>query len=325
MTARPQRWQRIIDQLPEAAYPLYGLGRSLMTLLVGRPHPIRGVRQVNPFFIIGSGRSGNTLLRRILQAHSALHIPPENHALGAAITVYRRYRSLPWPHLVDLALGTFQFSRGFEAFDLDLRPLADELHRAPRSERNLASLLDAFYRYHARVHGQRCLRWGDKTPLNTFNAFKIGAVFPEAQFIHMARDGVDVVESYVRAGLVQSHEEAAHRWSSAVEAARLAQRRYPKQFLETRYELLAREPERTVRGICDFLEVDYEPQMITETAHAKRMGDVALHSHHAQSLLPIHDGSIGKGRRELDRQTLAALARVMEPGLRDLGYEPAHR
>ncbi len=282
---------------------------------------MRGQRPVEPFFIIGSGRSGNTLLRRVLQAHSELHIPPENHALGAAITIYRRNRGLPWPHLVDLILGTFQFSHGFDTFELDLRLLADQLHNAPDDQRNLAFVLDSFYRFHADSIGKSCVYWGDKTPLNTFNAFKIASVFPDARFIHMVRDGIDVVESYVRADLVGSHDEAADRWARSVKTARHVQKRYPGQFLEVRYEALVREPASTIECVCTFLEIDFEPRMLTSIDHASAMGDVERYKHHAQAKLPIHTESIGRGRRSLDSVVLATLREGMGSQLRELGYE----
>lgn len=321
MSTRFFRLRQIADQLPESAYPLWGIGQSLSSFIFGPRHPIRASELIRPFFIIGSGRSGNTLLRRVLQAHSELHIPPENQALGAAITLYRRNRALPWPHLVDLVLGTFQFSHGFEAFGVDLRPLAEQLHDAPKRERNLAHLLDELYRFHATAQHKRCLYWGDKTPLNTFNAFKIASVFPGARFIHMLRDGVDVVESYVRSGLISSYEEAARRWLASVDAARLVGRRYPSRFIEVRYEDLVREPDEAVREVCAFLDVEFEPDMISRTEHAKSMGDVLQYDHHAKSLTPISASSVGTGRRVLDSKTLKMLAPVIGAQLRDLGYE----
>lgn len=323
MESRSHRWRAITDRLPELMYPLAATGGSLWSLLVGPRHPLRGKEPLRPFFIIGSGRSGNTLLRRLLQAHSELHIPPENHALGTAITVYRRNRGLAWPQLVDLVLGTFQFSHGFEVFGVDLRPLAEELREAREGDRNLAHVLDAFYRFHARAHDQRCVYWGDKTPLNTFNAFKIGSVFPDVRFIHIVRDGVDVAESYVRAGLIADHDEAARRWSRSIDAARRAEQRYPKQFLEIRYEALVHEPEHVIRSVCDFLEIGFERSMLSRTDHTGDMGDVGRYAHHAQALEPISVDSVGKGRRELDPRTLETLAQVIGKQLHELGYGPA--
>ena len=323
MKSRSHRWRAITDRLPELTYPLAATGGSLWSLFVGPRHPVQGSEPLRPFFIIGSGRSGSTLLRRLLDAHSELHIPPENHALGTAITVYRRNRGLAWPHLVDLVLGTFQFSHGFEVFDVDLRPLAEELRGASQRDRNLAHLLDSFYRFHARAHNQECVCWGDKTPLNTFNAFKIGSVFPDVRFIHLVRDGVDVAESYVRAGLIADYDEAARRWSSSVDAARRAQQRYPNQFLEIRYEALVHEPEQVVRSVCDFLAVSFESTMLSRTDHAREMGDVGQYAHHAQVLEPISADSVGKGRRELDPRTLEALAHIIGKQLHTLGYGPA--
>ena len=48
-------------------------------------YPLRGDERHRPFFIIGVDRSGSTLLRRMLTAHSELHVPPETFVLGDCI------------------------------------------------------------------------------------------------------------------------------------------------------------------------------------------------------------------------------------------------
>ena len=53
---------------------------NLSILIKGRP--LHSTVRYMPFFIIGSGRSGNTLLRTILETHPEVHIPPETYVIG---------------------------------------------------------------------------------------------------------------------------------------------------------------------------------------------------------------------------------------------------
>ena len=45
-------------------------------------YPLHRSEDIHPFFIIGPDRSGNTLMRRVLEAHEDVHIPPESYVLG---------------------------------------------------------------------------------------------------------------------------------------------------------------------------------------------------------------------------------------------------
>ncbi len=202
--------------LPVMLHPAYDILVRSYRLVACRPWPLHGRERFRPVFIIGSGRSGNTLLRRILQAGSDLHIPPETFVLGRAIRLFLRNRHMPWNYLVRLVMGLFEFHREFDKFEVVLRPLVQKLAEAPQESRNLASMLNAFYQYHGRETEQTFVRWGDKTPYNTFSLDLILRVFPDARFVHMLRDGADVVQSFVEAGLQADLEAAAERWVESV-------------------------------------------------------------------------------------------------------------
>ncbi|MEO7677469.1 MAG: sulfotransferase, partial [Verrucomicrobiota bacterium] len=160
------------------------------------PYPLHRGELHRPFFIVGSGRSGNTLLRRLLQASPEVHIPPETYVLGKVIRAFRKYRwILPWEQLINLTLAIFEFYPEFDKFEVSLRPLAQRLQDAPPGSRSLALMLDALYRFHGEQTGKTFSVWGDKTPNNSYALDRIVSVFPRAQFIHILRDGGDVVPS----------------------------------------------------------------------------------------------------------------------------------
>jgi Sulfotransferase family len=144
-----------------------------------------------PFFIVGSGRSGSTLLRVIIASHSQIAIPPETWFLlplidqlpidrpldpeevtAAARIITGHYR---WP---DMKMEAGEFLNALNALD---RP-------------SLAQVVEVIYRRHMASEGKK--RWGDKTPGYIEIIPQLAQVFPGARFIHLLRDGRDVAKSF---------------------------------------------------------------------------------------------------------------------------------
>lgn len=282
--------------------------------------PLQAGENLAPFFIIGSGRCGTTLLRRILQANTDIHIPPELCMLPRMIRMFRRENYASWDHLVRLSLDIMETSPDFSTFEISLHDLHRSLLAVPEEERSLACILDQFYRYHAESVGSGCRIWGDKTPGNTFRIGRLHSVFPRLRAIHVLRDGVDVVGSFIKAGLYEGIEPAALRWTSAVRVARAFGAQHPEQFMEIRYEDLVRVPETTTRAVCQFLDIRYDPQMISAIDHVAAMGDVGRLSHHNEVALPIRTASIGKGTRSFSPSDLARLEWLIGDALAACGY-----
>lgn len=305
-------WYRILNKLIQWRIPFFA-------------YPLKE-KDINldPFFIVGSGRSGNTLLRRILLSHSELYIPPETYVLGLSIKAFRRYNHMFWYDLVHLILSLFEFHPEFETFECTLGPLAKKIAYAPVSSRNLAYILDSFYRYHAEIKGFTPSRWGDKTPLNVYDLPIIRDVFPASQFIHIVRDGCDVVESYLRSGIYEDLESAGQRWSTSVSAYTDFSRKFPESCLEIRYEDLALNPEETVLEICAFLNIEFENSLLGSEELSSQMGDVSVHDHHQRVSGKITASRIGTGREGLTAEQKRTLSPIIDRQLVEMGYQPCH-
>lgn len=290
---------------------------------VGPYHPVRRPPDDGrsaPFFIVGSGRSGNTLLRAILAGHPEFAIPPESYMLGMAVRDYRTFGFLPWPTLLRIVLGRFQFYPHFDAWETALRPVYQDLLEYPPEERSLAGLLDAVYRAYARRHMPDAIRWGDKTPMNVYHLPRIDAVFPDAIWIHMIRDGRDVVASYLEAGLYDSTREACGRWLESVELVRQFSRDLPpERYTEVRYEHLVRNPEVVIRSVCDRLGVSFEPRMLRHRERVQDLGDADL-GHHSNLSRPISDRSVGSWRSRLNHDQKREIRARLRSLLGELGY-----
>lgn len=300
--------------------------RRRLPYLLRRRYPFSSEPLETPLFIVTAGRSGSTLLRRILIAHG-IHIPPEMRILPRLINDFRMTRYLPWPVVTSTILGRIEYWNGFQWFHLPtLRPLARELTTTPEPRRSLATILTSFYRFHGEhTHGRPVSHWGDKTPINVFHLPHIHRLYPHAQYIHVLRDGCDVAESFLRIDhpTTTSLDAAANRWLDAVNDFRRFESKHPDRCLEIRYEDLVQDTERSVLMACRFLGISFDQKAIHQTRGiVDRMGDVERPHLHRVRNPSISNASLGQSRRRLTHRERARLQQLLGAELARLGYEP---
>jgi hypothetical protein len=169
----------------------------------------------------------------------------------------------------------------------------------------------------------------EHTPETSFVIDRVALAFPEARFVHIVRDGRDVVCSLLEAGWfsadrsgtedagfplgaetrfwveperteefprVSDARRAAWAWRRYVTAARAA----PSRSLELRYEAMATDPSGTAAELARFLETPEEPL--------------------ARELEGAHRRSIGRHERDLSPQQLDEVVNESGELLRELGY-----
>lgn len=261
-------------------------------------------------------------MRRILFAHPKICIPPETYVLHKCIQYFQVYNHLPWNILVNLVLATLEYHPKFTAFNLSLRPLAIELQNTPKNRRSLAFILDQFYRYYAREKELQCSLWGDKTPKNTYHLDKIHNVFPKARYIHMIRNGADVVHSYIKSGLRPELHRAAVEWQKTVKLAQSFGDLHPSQYIEIRYENLVQNPAQITRTICNFLGIQYFEGIEEQTKGiVSLMGDVQEFEHLSNVENQINTRSIGKGVKTFNEAQINELKNLIGSTMDELGYE----
>ena len=220
---------------------------------------------VRPFFIVGADRSGTTMLRLMLNEHSDVHVPRETWFLTNLMD------ALPLNTPLDESqLGVaYKIITEHERWcDLEIGNSQLKLLLEQIEEPDLSDLVCAIYKILLLRTGKS--RWGDKTPDYVKEINRLNQLFPGAQFIHVIRDGRDVCLSLLkkrwRGTVVPT---IARYWSDCVSAGIAAGRNLPcNQYLEIFYEDLTTETEITLRKICDFLDIDFQENMLKFYEHA---------------------------------------------------------
>jgi hypothetical protein len=289
-------------------------------------------------FIVATPGSGTTLLRMMLDSHCALAIPPETHFIPDVIQSARQIRTehdrMPTPAELTAVITS---SRRWPDFHLDEAVMRERMERDGKA--NARRALRSFYTLYA--EGQGKSRWGDKTPDYLLHLNGIAGVLPEARFVHLVRDGRDVALSRrrwrARAGADPRPVEAwADQWLRWISKGRELSEKV-KHYLEVRYEDLVTDTEPTLRRVCEFIELEFEPAMLeyhrrseerlreldhplpAEEGKGERAAE-HRQAKHAMTAAPPQESKVGEWRTEMSAAERAAFESEAGELLEELGY-----
>src|SRR5579875_2300404 len=272
-----------------------------------------------PIFVLGCPRSGTTLLQLMLHAHPRIAIPPETRFLIAAYRSRRAFGDLREERNRRALAGSIVGRRATLFYDLGLDPheITEEIAAGPPT---LGSAFGIIFRAYARRFGKP--RWGDKRPGYYEDIPALLRLFPDAQLVHLIRDGRDCVGS-LKAMPWFEHDicAAIATWNEAIDSGYRAARRLPPgSFFQLRYEQLVAAPEEQLTALCAFLGEDYDPAMSRpdEVAGTVIPGRKTWHEANRR---PVTPALAGRWRERLEPWEVALCESVMAGRLRSLGYE----
>jgi hypothetical protein len=212
-------------------------------------------------FIGGCSRSGTTLLGAMLGAHSDCICPPESHFKISVLSMCGRDKDAVD---VQTALSLIQRHWRFKIWELDIDPTELPEKELGTSYPRLLGWIVA--RYAERLGKSGASIWVDHTPANIGDGPTLLGMFPRAKIIHIVRDGRAVAGSIM--GLDWGPNtiiKTARWWLDAVAYGlaleTLLKEKGEKQITRVRYEDLVTAPEETLGRLCDYLGIDYQPQM----------------------------------------------------------------
>lgn len=280
--------------------------------------PLSDVR-IKPFFIISSGRSGTTLLRKKLMNHELIHIPSESDDLIPRNALnFVKHNHKGWDKLVKFIIDDFRSAACIQFWHTDFLGLEDILIQTPMRERSYAALVNQVYRCHAKPHKPSMEIWGDKTPYLVYYLPWLRAIFPKAKYIHLVRDGRAAVHSMINKRDYKL-EKAAARWRDSIRLFDEHCRQIKEtQWIEIQYESLVRNPKQILAQVCAFIGVPFDENLLDDRDHI--LGDDVL-AHHDNLEKPITTKLIDRWKEDMNEEEIRFLNASLEKELRSRKYE----
>jgi hypothetical protein len=303
-----------------------------------------------PVFVVGYMHSGTTLLINILRNNSTVFAGNRETKYFLHLPMIRK----TFPDLADdrilrnfvfyvIAVVKTGFSKnklsanGDSRFSLDWfggeRKFADELLSEAKNCRDYAKMFRLVSDY--LTIASKKTRWVEKTPTHVFHIDEIVGAVPDALFVEIKRDARDVLASKKtrRSEVWKSDKYADKRqhknlekafdsfwdalsWQTAVRAGESAAAKYPEKFYSVRYEDLVKNPEQTVRQICAFAGMDFEPEMLEITTRNSAVSD-----ENETKQKGIVSTSVGRWQSVLTPAEIAVIQWRAGSELKKAGYE----
>ncbi len=227
-----------------------------------------------PIFVLGSPRSGTSILTWCLGQHPNIIPQEESNWLGSfaihAASGYQR-GSARGAHGQLSAIGV-----GREEFLALFGQTINELilsHRKQFQIRRAQLGLDVPPFTISRSPNEPKSRWVDGTPEYSFYICGLRKLFPQALFVHLVRDVTAVVRSLLnffpngRNRLVANEQAAYEYWLRRVTACVEAEQAYgPDVVYRMRYSDIVEQPESAVTSLLGFLGESYAPECLEPLA-----------------------------------------------------------
>jgi len=307
-----------------------------------------------PIFVVGYVHTGTTLLRSVLGKHTDIFMMfGESHFFEDLVRIRRDFPRLQdelvlrdyIEFVVRLAMSgskrALKIRGGHGLAEIGLsREQIEALIDAARQSVAASSGSGHIAAFRSTIAYLSCAanatRWLEKTPAHVHRIDEILAALPDARIIELVRDPRAALAS--RKARAEEHWRAtqaaagailnqriifdpvfdSHNWRAAVRAGARAAQRHPHAVLRIRYEDLVDNPTSSISDICQFVGIDFQPQMLqvgwvnsTTQARARADGPAG-----------IGQSALGKWRQSLTRGEIAVIQMFLRKDLASLGYEP---
>ena len=272
-----------------------------------------------PIFVLGCPRSGTTLLQLMLHAHPRIAIPPETRFVLTSYEARNSFGDLREESRRRALASSITRERQtlFDDLGLDAESVFEEIVDGPPT---LGSAIGIVFRAYARRFDKP--RWGDKRPGYYQYIPALLRMFPDAQIVHLIRDGRDCVASLKTMPWFSGDIYAAVcYWIEAIDSGRRAARHLPADtYFELRYEDLVADPAARLAELCVFLGEEYDPAMAEPHRIAGRTIPERK-SWHADTHKEVTRAPSGTWQERLQPWEIALCDAAMGRRLRALGYE----
>jgi hypothetical protein len=286
-------------------------------------------------FIAGQAKSGTTLLAALLDNHSELIVLPEETAyFPTVLTKYaRRGRRAQFDYLTRESRSNVLFGghsmRGKRDYaDFPREKFLETFERAAfdpaRIDNDLLALMAESYAATLGVSLDQIRRWIERTPANRDYIAEILTRFPQAKILVTMRDPRAVLAAQIAITQKRARKDFSIYYVIAHwrVAANLARRISNREIggLVVPYEQLATDPSNTMKKVCDYLEVAFDPAIVLHPTKAGLAwsGNSAAQTNFSQ----ISAEPVGRWQHALSEDEIGWVEWHCRDLMPEFGYQP---
>lgn len=263
------------------------------------------------FLVVGCGRSGTTLLKSILNAHSKICLPAETNFFRGISRGSFGVDGESLEQKLDKLFSKWWISD----IPMERETVKQNLGNHEPSWRNLFVAMLASIP----SPGKEPVCFGEKTVDHIAYADELLQQYPRCKLLQIIRDPRAALASYQAAAIGSNQpSQLIADWSVAAEVD--AQLGENPRYLSVKFEDLIESTEVTLKSICNFLEVDFEPDMLNYHAR-KTPGFSPEQTHHQNTQKPIFKSGLEKWKNKLSNTDIALLEIYLGQHMERLGYE----
>ncbi|MCP4111797.1 MAG: sulfotransferase [Desulfobacteraceae bacterium] len=263
----------------------------------------------NPIMIIGKARSGTSIFTRLVRKYLRISFGTESQFFIRYYDSLKNYEPLSDDANIKTLINDISKERYFKrsskryGFVLDTKAVFENL-----PENSYRGVLVSIFSQLAKHHKME--RWGDKTPEYIHDLPILKELFPDAQFIHVVRDGRDVALSSFRMPFGEKNiYKAALDWKASILAARhFAKTVSEDQYTELRYEDVLTNPTGEFSKIIRFLGIKDDDNQLINFISDSIENDLNL-------------GNFEKWKYQLTKDEIYLFERIAGDLLDEYGYD----
>jgi hypothetical protein len=278
----------------------------------------------SPVFVVGSARSGTSLVYSILMS-SGLYALYEAETLLLR-TCAGKYGRLSRQANYEKFMRDWLNSKQFERSGLDKKVFVDN---AQQHRSSYLEFLDFFMKSVAKNQGKEA--WVENTPNHVLEMKKISTYFNDARFIHVIRDGRAVAASLCKLGWVSQKQprfralSAGIHWQDQVLTGRRLGQTLGDKYLEIYYENLVCNPIDELKRISSFIGVEINLETLKDRKWVGgRKNNSVYRDNLDQKTLFVKSGLLS-WKTSLTAVEQKILNSVLDKTLHELGYEEGEK
>jgi hypothetical protein len=175
----------------------------------------------------------------------------------------------------------------------------------------------------------------DKNPIYTYYPKTLSAIFPKSKFILMVRNPFGYVNSCLESNDPGKRKRRAEFYALAyrnyAHEINNIQKKFKNQSLIVHYENLVSQPEKTLQSICDFLNIDFNFEMLdfyNKTYNIKYREDSMDHSQEERIKFkygslsqPVNTNRIESWRKNLTQHEIDVIDSITALDAEKFGYQ----